>query len=58
MPTNLTGVGRILWSPVGEQKGQLVAFSRAVSLITANTLQLEIGHNMESRGSSNSQEVN
>lgn len=33
-------------------------FSQAVSLITANTLQLEIAHNMESRGSSNSQEVN
>lgn len=26
MPTNLTGVGRNLWYPVGVQKDQLVAF--------------------------------
>lgn len=57
MQTNLTEVGKnlcMLWGTERPAGG----FSQAVSLITANTLQLQVGHSMESSGCSNSEEVN
>lgn len=56
VPVSVTGAGRTLWCPVGEQKGQVVACHKQC-LSSQRILQPQVGHNTESSGCSNAEEV-